>query len=138
MEDLIQALKSYKSMAADMAEFADEDHLERNDKIAVVIKLQNGVAALLKSLIDAACERQPKDFFAVAFLKSQGKTLGFIKDKLHEISETNDQAKLWSRFSSVEEEFGIFIKRIETEADSDEEDMMKRAFGAMYFNNEIK
>ena len=136
MEDLIQALKSYKSMAADMAEFADEDHLERNDKISVVIKLQNGTLAFSVAMTDAMA-RVDMDYFAKCEAKYLSKIVMVIKERLAKVMDTSDQIKLWSHFLIIADQFELLIEALQSNNDSSIEWKFKHSIGTMYFHNEI-
>ena len=69
MEELRQALKSYRQMASDMAEFADEGHLERNDKLSTIIKLQHGALAVSLAASKVVCDLKQMDKFVFGDFK---------------------------------------------------------------------
>ena len=136
MEELRQALKSYRQMAADMAEFADEDHLELNDKIAVVIKLQNGALAFSVAVMQATIWAK-KDFHVHSTIKYLARIIYVIKEQLTKVMDTN-QEKLWQYFRIVQDQLDLLVQEFECTSDYKHVHELKKNIEVYYFDNEVK
>ena len=138
MEELRQALKSYRQMASDMAEFADEGHLERNDKLATIIKLQHGALAVSLAAQKVVCDLKQMDKFVFGDFKLICEACTTIKDMAEKLADTCDQQKMSRLYGAIMRMFErILIFICEREADSESDRNFRRGINAVYFRNEI-
>lgn len=138
MEHFRQALKSYRQTASDMSEFASEGHLERNDKLATIIKLQHGALAISLAAQKVVCDFKQIDKFILGDFKLICETCTTIKEMTRKLMDTCEQQKMSRLYGAIMRMFErILIFICEREADSESDYNFRHGIAAVYFKNEI-
>lgn len=138
MKDLIEALKQYKTIAIDMAEFAREGHLEATDKLQSVIELQQGALAVLIATQDAVAVIEQLDCYQIGDLKLITETCKSIKVRTETLTKTDDMKSIELHYEVISRMYGRLIEHIfERESDSEGDWKFRNAIDCAYFKNEV-